>query len=403
MIRRIKVFVQKREQAGKRKKQYLITGVLLVALTGTLAMLYTRAAAPAVSIQPETGTRTANAVVVSDAAASGASAVAFTALRLYAMQPFSPTSIWNIPLHSGVVYSAPSDPRNGWTQRIAGTATMNYGANWNLAIWQAKTDSPNVTIMANRDIGYPVWPAAGATHKVPADGVVPGPKDASGNYTIEYDGWVTIISPDGRNAIELYKAVWLEPGKTLRAAYAYTYPLDGEDMRPSGAHKASNFSYLGGTVRKWEMSSTAPPATRIRHAISMSLPRGELKAPFVWPATGQDYGWETDYDGAVPMGTNFALPWNFDIESPTLALSPEGKALAYALRNYGAWVGDASGNATIYAEMNSPAAAGDAYRLAWKKLIPYLVAVDGRSASLPGGSGSPRVPLIGPGTFGPIP
>lgn len=383
--------------ALSRPRMKLLYVMGAVGLVG-LAMLYVgRAATPTASIEPENSNLSSNAVMVSDPTASGAKAIKFGVARVFAMQPFSPTSIWNIPLHDGVSYSAASDLRNKWRTETSGV--LNYQSDWNLAVWQAKDNSPLVTIKANRDLNYPVWPSSGATHRVPADGVVPGP-DGDGTYNVQYDGWVTIISPDGKTAIELYKAKWLDPGKTLQAAYAYSYALDGEDPRSSGGLKASNFSYLGGVIRKWEMTSTVPAATRIRHALSLSLPRGNLKAPYQWPATGQDYGWETDYKGYVPMGTCFALPWTFDIENS--GLTDDGRALAYALRNYGAWVGDASGNASIYAEMNSPSAKGVAYTAAWQALIPHLVAVDGRTASAPGGPGAPRVPIIGAGVFGQI-
>lgn len=379
-------------------RRLLLPVLIFIASVGTIVTLTTLASAPTVDIEPELGQISGNAEIVSDASASVGSAVQFKdEPRIYAYQPFSPTSFWNIPIHDGVTYTSASDIRNEWTRQISGT--MNYQSDWDLAIWQATDSSPNVTIVADRDKGYPVWPSAGATHKVPADGVVPGPS-GDGSYNVQYDGWVTILSPDGKTAIELYKAKWITPGVKLQAAYAYTYSLDGEDPRVSAGLKASNFSYLGGVIRKWEMTSTEKAETRIRHAISMSLPRSELMNPYKWPATSQDYGWQTDYTGFVQMGSNFALPWSFDIENA--GLTDDGKALAYALQRYGAFVGDAASSAVIYAEMNSPADKGAAYRDAWRALIPHLVAIDGRSAALPGGPGNPRVPLIGEGSFGQI-
>lgn len=379
----------------KPHKKLLIPAVLFIASVGTIVTLSTRASAPAIDIEPELGQLSGNTEVISDASASASSAVQFKdALRIYAYQPFSPTSFWNIPIHDGVTYTDASDIRNEWTKQISGT--INYLSDWNLAIWQATDGDPLVEIKAPR-FNYPTWPSAGARFRVPADGVVPGPA-GDGTYNVQYDGWVTIISPDGATAIDLYKAKWITPGVTLQAAYAVSYALDGED--PRVGVKASRFSYIGGTIRKWEMTSTEPAETRIQHAISMSLPRNELIAPYKWPAAGQDYGWEADYVGFVPMGTCFALPWSFDIENA--GLSDDGRALAYALQRYGAFVGDASSSAVIYAEMNSPADKGAAYRVAWQALIPHLVAIDGRSATLPGGPGNPRVPLVSEGTLGQI-
>lgn len=323
--------------------------------------------------------------------------------RVYARHPFASNSIWNIPIHSGVKYTTSSDTRTSMMASLSGT--MNYGPDWNLAIWQAKSTSPLVEIKAPRST-YPTWPTTGARHRVPADGVVPGP-DGDGTYNVEYDGWVTIISPDGSSAIDLYKAKWITVGVTLQAAYAYQYPLNldgGTDSTvgtPAGnGLKASNWPYMGGIIRKWEMASTAPPAERIRHAITISIPNSALKSGYVWPSRGQDANGTTAYYGTIPMGTCFALPPSFNIE--TASLTEHGKALAYSLQNYGAWIGDRSGNASIYTEMNTGSALGDPYKVAWNALRPKLVAVDGRTATYPGGTGTPRVPFTGEGVNGPI-
>ena len=332
--------------------------------------------------------------------------------RVYAKHPFASTSFWNMPLHSGVTYSSVGDVRVTGTKGIRTlNGTINYQADWNLAIWQAAVNSPLVEIKAPR-YSYPTWPAAGITHRVPASGVVPGP-DGDGSYNVEYDGWVTIVDPEGKLAIDLYKAKWLTPGVTLQAAYAYQYPLDsvgGSDATvgtPAGdGLKASNWPYMGGTLRVWEMNdSGTSAASRIKHALSLSIPRNNLKAGYIWPARGEDYGsTSTDpnlqYKGDIRMGTCFALPPSYDIENA--GLTDHGKALAYALKNYGAWVGDASSSATLYMEMNTPSNLGIAYNDAWDVLRYELVAVDGRSAANPGGTGTPVVPLTPEGIFGPV-
>lgn len=332
--------------------------------------------------------------------------------RIYAKHPFSSTSFWNMPLHSGVTYSSVGDVRVTGTKGIRTlNGTINYQADWDLAIWQATASSPLVQIKAPR-YSYPTWPAAGITHRVPASGVVPGP-DGDGSYNVEYDGWVTIVDPEGKLAIDLYKAKWLTPGVTLQAAYAYQYPLDsvgGTDASvgtPAGdGLKASNWPYMGGTLRVWEMNDAGTPAaSRIKHALSLSIPRANLKPGYIWPARGEDYGSvggtaQQVYSGDIPMGTCFALPPSYDIESA--GLTDHGKALAYALKNYGAWVGDASSSATLYMEMNTPSNLGIDYNDAWDVLRYQLVAVDGRTSTNPGGTGTPIVPLTDEGIFGPV-
>lgn len=334
-----------------------------------------------------------------------------TPARVYAKLPFTSTSFWNMPIHSGVTYSSVGDVRVTGTKGIRTlTGTINYGPDWDLAIWQATASSPLVEIKAPR-YSYPTWPAAGITHRIPASGVVPGPA-GDGTYNVQYDGWVTIIDPEGKQAIDLYKAKWITPGVTLQAGYAYQYPLDsvgGTDSTvgtPAGdGLKASNWPYFGGTLRIWEMNDTGTPAaSRIKHALSLSIPRNNLKAGYVWPARGEDYGsTSTDvnlqYKGDIPMGSCFALPPSYDIENA--GLTDHGKALAYALRNYGAWVGDSASSAVLYMEMNSPSNLGIAYNDAWDILRYQLVAIDGRTATNTGGTGTPIVPITEEGVFGP--
>lgn len=161
--------------------------LIFITSVGTIVTFSTRASANTEDIEPELGKVGGNAEILSDASASVCSAVQFNdAPRINAHQPFSPTSFWDIPIQDGVTYTTASDIRNEWTRQISGT--MNFQSDWDLAIWQATDSSPNVTIVAERDKGYPVWPSAEATHKVPADGVVPGPAGDSSNYLQYYGG-----------------------------------------------------------------------------------------------------------------------------------------------------------------------------------------------------------------------
>lgn len=69
----------KRLGALSANKQRATIFVIAFATIGVIALLVTRAATPFASLEPEQGTRTANAAVINDAGASGGSAVQFNA------------------------------------------------------------------------------------------------------------------------------------------------------------------------------------------------------------------------------------------------------------------------------------------------------------------------------------
>ena len=100
------------------------------------------------------------------------------------------------------------------------------------------------------------------------------------------------------------------------------------------------------------------------------MPNTVLKSGWVFPARSQDADGATAYTGQVPMGTLLALPASFDIAS--LPLSPEGLALAKALKNYGAYVVDRSGTASLYCEVDCDATATGRMTTDWKLLFPSM-------------------------------
>jgi hypothetical protein len=77
-----------------------------------------------------------------------------------------------------------------------------------------------------------------------------------------------------------------------------------------------------------------------------------------------------------------------------LRLSAEGKALARALQNYGAYVVDRAGSAALYCELACDPAATDRMNYDWKVLYREMRAVTNSSPTTVGGGGTPRVAPI---------
>jgi hypothetical protein len=124
-----------------------------------------------------------------------------------------------------------------------------------------------------------------------------------------------------------------------------------------GAHGGSGLSSLGGTLRVGELRPGSGP---IRHALKLNLDmqryggcRQDGSPCFRWPAQQSDsYATQTctpgnpynggycSGSGVLEMGSLLALPPSFDVASLT---SAPARAIATALRDYGAYAADATG------------------------------------------------------------
>jgi hypothetical protein len=126
-----------------------------------------------------------------------------------------------------------------------------------------------------------------------------------------------------------------------------------------GGERAYGGSAIAGLIRKGELSSG------IKHALALAIPHSQMKCIVsgstpsgscdpVWPASKVDDGARAKYKGEVPMGQLVSIPVDVDLSS--LGLTAGGLRLAQALKDYGAYVVDASEDFVMYAE---PAASGE--------------------------------------------
>ena len=134
----------------------------------------------------------------------------------------------------------------------------------------------------------------------------------------------------------------------------------------------------------------------IPHTLAMGVDNSQLKSGYVWPARAQDGDGSTAYSGTIPMGTMFVIPRSVDINS--LGLSPEGRALAWTLQNYGAHVLIRSGTVALFAETEAEArypAKVDGLRSAWSQLRPLMEVVTNNTATSVAGGGDRLQPTLG--------
>ena len=92
------------------------------------------------------------------------------------------------------------------------------------------------------------------------------------------------------------------------------------------------------------------------------------------------------------MGAYFAIPPSVDLD--TLGLTPQGRMVAEALRDYGAYVTDATGaTVAFYVEPTAPSAFVSALRKDLPLLRSKMRRVTNNSATTPNGPGTRRVPV----------
>jgi PKD repeat protein len=277
------------------------------------------------------------------------------------LHPFASTSPWNTAIGSGATFESATGAR---TASLFTAKPVINRQEWSVATERATTSDPIATLTAVRNkTTYQI--------RIPRDTVT----------TAGLDKHVTVVQPDGVTAYDMFKMTKISDTQWT-AEYVIVV-----DLRESGIFKgvrASGAPGFAGLIREHEVANKVIP-----HALAIAVPGEVLKQGFVWPANREDGDSATSYTGQVPMGTLFAIPSTVNVE--TMALSPEGKALARALQNYGAYVVDRSGMASLYCELSCDSAGTERMKTDFKVLFPQMRAVTNNTAATVGGGGTPRV------------
>jgi hypothetical protein len=317
--------------------------------------------------------------------------------------PFSPTSIWNMPIGSGAVYKhahlpaakrvgvdiqhllrlKASDPLRtaiksaGWRDRSKGTEPLGYSLNL-----------PDGWIVPDTGKGNPygLTPNSNFAFLLP-----------DGDQLLQGCG-VTHVQPDG--------PVFL-PGGLMKPQSLKTVSIRGDGLK-GGGQGASYMSALGGTIRLGELTGTAP----IRHAIKINpfaarcCFYSDQVRGFRWPAFGADAYAAKVYKGTDPsvvMGSLLALPPDATPEKLGIATVP-GRLLFAALQDYGAYfTEDAAwdtwdliverGAEEEFAKVHGFSMKSETWRDEVNRLATALHVVDNNGPENIGGGGAPRRPL----------
>jgi hypothetical protein len=274
--------------------------------------------------------------------------------------PFASTSPWNTPIGTNAQFaSTTSDPRYG---NLTDAYTAINAQTWSMATYIASPSDPIRTVTSS---------AGSWQYRIPDNAVAAAPADG--------DRQLLIIDPTGQYVDECWLAT--QQGVDWSCAYHVRNSLRGAGVLAAGT-RAYGGSALGGLIRTWELQQGS-----IRHALAMAVPRRDMMHGPVWPANSEDGN--ATYGGSLPMGSLVSIPSTVDLNS--LGLSPGGLAIATALRDYGAYLVDASENFTLFAEPSAEGSLAGA-RADLDKIRSQLRVVTNDSPSTPGGGGSPIAP-----------
>lgn len=329
-------------------------------------------------------------------------------------QPFSSTSVWNMPIGSGARYVP------------AGLAAVPGGRAGGTRVPELDEEPLVLSPSAPQvPIRYSAGSFGGdrcrddpsrvlATVPIPRGYVLPSTGDNQSS---------AILAADGRTVVNTQPLARCRAGGPATALVRYPdADLYGDGI--DGAHGGSGLSALGGSIRVGELR---PGQVGPRHALKVNLwAAGELARCrtrpecFRWPARKSDSNAVANYGSKragspIRMGSLLAIPASVDLTRLGLRSGP-GRQLAWTLQNYGAYVvDDTYGPAFALNAESGPAgsvrtqfAADWGYDIAatagdgnpWgadvARIRRALAVVDNNGPLTVGGGGIPRQPLLPP-------
>jgi hypothetical protein len=166
-----------------------------------------------------------------------------------------------------------------------------------------------------------------------------------------YDGWYTVISPNGKLAYDMWRARRLANG-SMSFAYMRIWSLTGAGYSAPNTPSArgSGLPLFAGLIRPQELEQG-----QIDHALAISLP-GPAQHYYVPPAS------TTDGNGpaaSIPEGARIRLKANVQLPKNNGMSAIQRRyasAILWTLRNYGAIVVDRSAVPTLYGQQGVTAA-----------------------------------------------
>ena len=330
-------------------------------------------------------------------------------------QPFSSTSIWNMPIGTDAVY-VPADLEKAMTMGMTideDIIVMTPGAP------QTQIYTNNAGWDREKDRCIKEGPLLFS---------VPIPN----NFTVSPENWdgltpnsgLAVLMPDGRTIKQTQPFARCNAGKSGTSKYLF----ENNDIYGDGyygAHGGSGLSAIGGALRVGELVSEDKP---IRHVLKINvfgkknLYYDETTKGYRWPAKSADAYAANNYgttrtkpvNKECRMGALLALPPSIDLDALNFETKP-ARLLAQAFQDYGAYIVDdtAWDVYAIVTEWGPEGRVTDEFEKKWDfpmtikekntpwgrdmdKIFLNLHIVVNNSPKSIGGGGKPRVPLAPP-------
>lgn len=245
-------------------------------------------------------------------------------------RPFSPDSYWNRPIPA----DAPSAPTSAAMVALAVTpyaagANLANSDKWGVAVTTAEPTSKLFDIRCTLyDCGTAV------SGRIPAHA-----RPATGS-----DMHLAVVQPDG-SSLDMYKTVHDPATSTWSAGSRFLTRTDGTGgacapgVRCNSA-VAAGFALMGGVIRPEELAQG-----RIDHALVFTTP-ATRRGVIACPASHSDG--KLDDPAALPEGARIQLDPTFPVDAQPWPVWK--KAVARALQQYGAYLGDTGGSLAFRAE-----------------------------------------------------
>jgi hypothetical protein len=255
-------------------------------------------------------------------------------------QPFSSSSIWNMPIGKNAKY-VPADLEKA----LAAGMTIDED------IIVLKPDAPLTEIFTN----YAGWNRDKS--RCPKEGPLLFTTPIPADFTVSKENWdgitpnsgLAVLMPDGRTIKQTQPFARCIAGEYGTSQYMFE-DMDIYGDGYYGAHGGSGLSAIGGALRVGELISENQP---IKHVLKVNvfgkknLYYDETTKGFRWPAKCADgyaannYGSERTkpVNKECRMGALLAIPPSIDLDKLQFETIP-GRILAQAFRDYGAYIVD---------------------------------------------------------------
>ncbi len=315
--------------------------------------------------------------------------------------PFASTSIWNMPIGSGAVYT----PANIQPVPFVGGDEEYF--------YKVNASDPLRPVYGTGNFGPGRCTGTFSVNislPIPDDLIV---SDATSNPYSTPNNASAFLMPDGQTLEQFEPLARCTAGGSV---YGWRNPWGGVSIYGDGikgGHLGSGLSSIGGSIRLGELTNKQP----IRHALKVDMWGQKYlyysaNVPgYRWPAYIADSNAANQYFGSNPkfvQGTLLAIPPSVSQASLNLQ-TPAAKKLFQALKNYGAYVVDDAGwNAHyfcvekgVFDEFRSTygydfsSSSGALYN-DYMKLFKAMQIVDNNSSNSIGGGGNPRTQLAPP-------